>query len=109
MTSNNKHQSSETPTYIIDNNTIFSNLDINGTSYELEKTEMAIEIERKIKKRNLTHQQAAEILGIDEHQLSTLLRLKLAGFSSEKLLNFSDILGKGRFTLPNQKNPPTTS
>lgn len=62
---------------------------------ELGKTQMAMEIERKIKQRGLTHQQAAEVLGIQEDQLSTLLRLKLAGFSSEKLLNFCDILGKG--------------
>ena len=31
---------------------------------------MAMEIERKIRQRGLTHQQAAEILGINEDQLS---------------------------------------
>jgi predicted XRE-type DNA-binding protein len=80
------------------------NLDTIAYNQEYEKTEMALEIERKIRKRGLTHKQAAEILGIEEHQLSTILRLKLAGFSSEKLLNFSDILGKGRFTVPNGKD-----
>jgi len=67
---------------------------------EQEKTQMALEIERKIRQNGLTYQQAEEILGLQEDQLSNILRLKLAGFSSEKLLNFCDTLGKGRFTVP---------
>ncbi len=81
--------------------------EINSYNEELGKTEMAMEIERKIRQRGLTHQQAAEILGIDEDQLSSLLRIKLAAFSSEQLMNFCDNLGKGRTQFP-EKNPAPT-
>ncbi|MBS0635549.1 MAG: XRE family transcriptional regulator [Verrucomicrobia bacterium] len=65
-------------------------------SEEDEKTEMALELERKIRKRGLTHQQAAEFLCLSDDELSTILRLKLAGFSAERLLNFCDAIGKNR-------------
>ncbi|MBS0654732.1 MAG: XRE family transcriptional regulator [Verrucomicrobia bacterium] len=84
--------------------TIFESPNTIAYSQECEKTELALEIERKIRQNGLTHQQTAVILGIDDEQLSNIFRLKLAGFSAETLLNFCDTLGKGRFTVPNRKD-----
>ena len=43
--------------------------------------------------RKITQTKAAQILGIDQPKVSTLLSGKLSGFSTERLLRFLNLLG----------------
>jgi predicted XRE-type DNA-binding protein len=48
----------------------------------------------EIARRGLTQARAAEVLGIDQPKVSTLLRGRLTGFSVERLLRFLTALDR---------------
>ena len=67
---------------------VFSDLDIDEPEEMLAKAELARRIGNIIKRRRLNQAQAASLLGIDQPKVSALLRGKLAGFSTDRLLRF---------------------
>ncbi len=60
----------------------------------LVKATLATEIGRIIKQRKLTQQAAAKLLGIDQPKVSHVLTGRLAGYSTERLMNFLTALGR---------------
>jgi predicted XRE-type DNA-binding protein len=67
---------------------VFADLEIDEPEAMLAKAELARRIGNIIKRRRLNQAQAATLLGIDQPKVSALLRGKLAGFSTDRLLRF---------------------
>jgi predicted XRE-type DNA-binding protein len=73
---------------------VFADLGLPNADERLVKATLAIEIGRIIKARKLTQQAAARLMGIDQPKVSHLLRGRLSGFSTERLLGFLTALGR---------------
>jgi predicted XRE-type DNA-binding protein len=67
---------------------VFADLEVEEPEEALAKAELARRIGSIIKRRRLNQAQAATLLGIDQPKVSALLRGKLAGFSTDRLLRF---------------------
>ncbi|MBP5974102.1 XRE family transcriptional regulator [Brasilonema sp. CT11] len=72
---------------------VFADLDLPNPEERLVKAQLARKISETINFRQLTQIQAGEILGIDQPKVSALSRGKLAGFSTDRLLHFLNVLG----------------
>lgn len=73
---------------------VFADLDLPEPEEALAKAELARGIGRIIKSRRLSQAQAAEVLGLDQPKVSALLRGKLSGFSTDRLLRFLNALDR---------------
>ena len=73
---------------------VFEDLGLPHAAEELAKVELAFEISRIIEERGLTQVEAAEIMGVDQPKVSTLVRYRLDGFSMERLYRFLNSLGR---------------
>ncbi len=73
------------------------------TAMEL-KAELVRRIGSILRHRHLTQAEAADLLGIDQPKVSALLRGRLAGFSTERLLRFLLTLGRD-VTIVVKKKP----
>jgi len=58
------------------------------------KAILVMEITKAIKKKNLIQTEAADILGISQPKLSSLLKGRFRGYSVERLIHFLTELGK---------------
>jgi predicted XRE-type DNA-binding protein len=67
---------------------VFADLGLPDAEERLAKAELARQIDHIIKKKRLTQERAAKILGISQPKVSALLHGKLAGFSMDRLLKF---------------------
>ena len=67
---------------------VFADLEVDEPEEMLAKAELARRIGNILKRRRLTQAQAATLLGIDQPKVSALLRGKLGGFSTDRLLRF---------------------
>jgi predicted XRE-type DNA-binding protein len=73
---------------------VFEDLGFPNAEEELAKAGLAIRISQLIAERKLTQKKAGSLLGIDQPKISALLRGKLEGFSTERLLRFVNKLGQ---------------
>lgn len=73
---------------------VFADLDLPDAEERLVKATLAIEIERILVRRKLTQRAAAELLGIDQPKVSQLVRGRLDGYSTERLMGFLPTLGQ---------------
>lgn len=73
---------------------VFADLDLPDAEERLAKADLAIQIDHIIRKKKLTQEQAAKILGVSQPKVSALLHGKLAGFSIERLFKFLMALGQ---------------
>src|SRR5205823_13581606 len=73
---------------------VFADLGFPNPEEELARADLAIRIAQLLKERKLTQKQAGSLLGIDQPKVSALLRGKLEGFSTERLLRFINRLGQ---------------
>ena len=73
---------------------VFADLGVDAPEEALAKAELTAKISEIIAARGLTQQAAAKILGIDQLKVSALLRGKLTGFSTERLIRFLNALGR---------------
>ena len=73
---------------------VFTDLNLPNPEEALAKAELARQIHCVIKKKKLTQQRAALVLGIDQPKISALISGKLAGFSLERLFRFLNELGQ---------------
>lgn len=89
-----KGKRKEEITFELAQDNIFADIGLPNAEEELTKAELAWEIECIIKKRKLTQQKAAKIMGINQPKVSALLRRKLSGFSVERLMHFLNLLGQ---------------
>ena len=73
---------------------VFADLELPHPEERLVKATLAIEIDRIIRQRKLTQRAAATLLGVDQPKVSRLLRGRLDGYSTERLLGFLTTLGR---------------
>jgi len=73
---------------------VFADLGLPNPEERLAKADLAIRISSAIRGRRLTQARAARILKIDQPKVSRLLRGRLSGFSTERLMHFLTLLGR---------------
>ena len=73
----------------------------------MAKSELAAEILRLVQRRRLTQAEAAKLLGIRQPKVSDLLRGRLDGFSTDRLLRFITRLGYDVQIKLSKARPPT--
>jgi predicted XRE-type DNA-binding protein len=73
---------------------VFADLGLARPEERLAKAGLALEIERIIRKRELTQAEAGKILGIDQPKVSALRQGRLSGFSVERLIRFLNALDR---------------
>jgi predicted XRE-type DNA-binding protein len=71
---------------------VFADIGLPRPDEALAKAQLALEIERVIRRRALTQHQAAKVLGIDQPKVSALRHGLLRGFSVERLIRFLNAL-----------------
>lgn len=72
---------------------VFRDLAVSSPDEALAKAELSAKIGRIIRAKGLTQAASAKILGVDQPKVSALLRGRLAGFSTDRLLRFLTALG----------------
>lgn len=73
---------------------VFADLDIEDPDSMLAKAELARRICEIIAERQLNQAKAAAILGLDQPRVSALMRGKLEGFTTDRLFQFLNALGR---------------
>ncbi len=73
---------------------VFADLGFRNAKQELLKAKLTVEIYRLLKKRGLTQQQAAKLLGTTQAQVSALMRCKSVSVSVGRLMEFLTALGQ---------------
>jgi predicted XRE-type DNA-binding protein len=73
---------------------VFADLQLPDSGEALAKAELATQIASAIADRRLTQVRAAELLGVNQADVSDLVRGKLKGFSTDRLLRFLSALGR---------------
>jgi len=73
---------------------VFADLGLPNAENRLAKAELALKISEILAKRRLSQSKAAALLGVDQPEISALVRGQLAGFSLERLVRFLNILGR---------------
>ncbi|QJB43674.1 helix-turn-helix domain-containing protein [Dolichospermum flos-aquae] len=77
----------------VSNGNVFADLGLSNPEERLLKAELVRKISEIITNLNLTQVQAAEILGIDQPKVSLLIRGRLSGFSTDRLMDYLNKLG----------------
>ena len=72
---------------------VFADLGLSNPEERLLKAELVRKISEITTNLNLTQVQVAEILGIDQPKVSLLIRGRLSGFSTDRLMNYLNKLG----------------
>ncbi len=72
---------------------VFKDLGVALPEEALARAKLAAKIAGILETRQLSQTAAARLLGIDQPKVSALLRGKLAGFSTERLMRFLTALG----------------
>ena len=72
---------------------VFADLGLPDPEGCLVRAELTLRICDIIAERKLTQAKAAAILGIDQPKVSALMRGKLSGFSTDRLIRFLNALG----------------
>jgi predicted XRE-type DNA-binding protein len=60
----------------------------------LAKAELAVLIDAAIRERGLTQRAAGKLMGIDQPKVSHILRGRLSGYSTQRLIEFLNALGR---------------
>lgn len=87
-----KHKKEEVEAVVSSGN-IFADLGYSDPIEAQVKSDLAMKIYQEIKNRNLTQNEAAEILGIDQPKVSDIIRGKLSKYSFERLFRFLTLMG----------------
>ncbi len=80
--------------YKVSSGNVFADLGVDAPEEALAKAELAVTISEIIEAQGLTQAAAAKVLGIDQPKVSALLRGRLTGFSTERLIKFLNALGR---------------
>ena len=73
---------------------VFADLDFDNPQEELAKADLVVAIGQIIRARRLTQRQVAEEIGLDQPQVSRLLRGHTDGYSTGRLLRILNLLGQ---------------
>jgi predicted XRE-type DNA-binding protein len=80
--------------YTIGSGNVFADLGLPDAEELKAKSDLVIEIIQIIEDRGLKQAEAAEIMGIDQPKVSSLVNGKLGGFSMERLYRLLNALGR---------------
>lgn len=80
--------------YMASSGNVFKDIAVSSPEEALAKAELTAKIAEIIASKKLTQAAAAEILGVDQPKVSALLRGRLSGFSTDRLLKFLTALGR---------------
>jgi predicted XRE-type DNA-binding protein len=72
---------------------VFADLGLPEPEERLAKADLAIAITREVRRLDLTQQQAADLLGVAQPDVSNLMRGRLSGYSIERLTRLLNALG----------------
>ncbi len=78
----------------ISSGNVFADLGFRNAKQELLKAKLTVEIYRLLKKRGVTQQDAAKLLGTTQAQVSALMRCKPVSVSVGRLMEFLTVLGQ---------------
>jgi len=84
----------KSPEFEVSSGNVFADLGLPHPAELQAKADLMFEISRTIEERGLTQAEAAEILGVDQPKVSSLVRGRLTGFSMERLYRYLNALGK---------------
>ena len=73
---------------------VFADLGLSEPEERLAKADLAIAISREIGSRGLTQEEAADLLGVAQPDISNLTRGRLSGYSIERLTRLLNTLGQ---------------
>jgi predicted XRE-type DNA-binding protein len=73
---------------------VFADLGFRNAKQEMLKAKLTVEIYRLLKKRGVTQQEAAKLLGTTQAQVSALMRCKPVSVSVGRLMEFLTVLGQ---------------
>lgn len=73
---------------------VFADLGFRNSKQELLKAKLTIEIYRLLKKRGITQQEGAKLLGTTQAQVSALMRCRPVSVSVGRLMEFLTVLGQ---------------
>jgi predicted XRE-type DNA-binding protein len=73
---------------------VFADLGFENPEEMLLKAELVRQISLAIKEKGLNQYQAAELLGIDQPKISSLVRGQFRRYSIERLFKYLNVLGK---------------
>jgi predicted XRE-type DNA-binding protein len=73
---------------------VFKDLGVHSADEARMKAELAARVAEIIATRKLTQAAAGMLLGVDQPKVSALLRGRLSGFSTDRLLKFITTLGQ---------------
>jgi predicted XRE-type DNA-binding protein len=73
---------------------VYADLGFDRPDEEIAKAQLAVLIDEAIRQMNLTQQAAASLMGIDQPKVSHILRGRLGGFSTQRLMEFLTALGR---------------
>jgi predicted XRE-type DNA-binding protein len=89
----NKAQNEEIPV-IASSDNLFADLGRPDAEEALARVRLAQQIAEIIERKGLSQAEAAELMGLDQPKVSTLVRGRLAGFSTDRLLRCLMSLGQ---------------
>src|ERR1043166_9283846 len=73
---------------------VFADLGLSDPEERLAKSQLAILIEVAIEERGLTQHEAGKLMGVDQPKVSHVLRGRLSGYSTQRLIEFLNALGR---------------
>jgi predicted XRE-type DNA-binding protein len=73
---------------------VFADLGLPNPEERLAKSRLAILLDAAIKERGLTQHEAGKLMGIDQPKVSHILRGRLSGYSTQRLIDFLNALGR---------------
>lgn len=78
--------------YTVSSGNVYKDAGYPNPQEALAKARLAMLISDAIEKKNLTQQQAADLLGIDQPKISLIVRGKLSGFTIDRLFRYLQAL-----------------
>ena len=73
---------------------VFADLGFRNSKQELLKAKLTVEIYKLLKKRGVTQNEGARLLGTTQAQISTLMRCRPVSVSVGRLMEFLNVLGQ---------------
>ncbi len=72
---------------------VFADIGVRDPQGSIVRAKLAKQISELIQKKGLRQNQIADILGVDQSKVSKLVRGRISGFTSDRLLRFLNALG----------------
>jgi predicted XRE-type DNA-binding protein len=72
---------------------VFADIGVRDPEESLVRAKLAKQIAQLIHRKGLRQNQVADILGVDQSKVSKLVRGRISGFTSDRLLRYLNALG----------------